>query len=98
VGDWALLVIRYFKILLRSDDIVHYFDWLYQQTFDSPDRPRDGTKLTVNLQSRDLIIRATDGIFDNLSDEMVLELCDESSSMSALSATGRGREPQGLIG
>eukprot|EP00592_Proboscia_alata_P024864 CAMPEP_0194445048 /NCGR_PEP_ID=MMETSP0176-20130528/127625_1 /TAXON_ID=216777 /ORGANISM="Proboscia alata, Strain PI-D3" /LENGTH=651 /DNA_ID=CAMNT_0039271537 /DNA_START=468 /DNA_END=2424 /DNA_ORIENTATION=+ len=84
VGDSGLLVIRDSKILSRSKDIVHYFDCPYQLAFDSPDRPRDGTKLTVNLQSQDLILMATDGIFDNLSDDLVLEISDESSSTDKL--------------
>mmetsp|Transcript_4599 Transcript_4599/g.5516 ORF Transcript_4599/g.5516 Transcript_4599/m.5516 type:complete len:580 (-) Transcript_4599:447-2186(-) len=84
VGDSGLLVIRDSKILSRSKDIVHYFDCPYQLAFDSPDRPRDGTKLTVNLQAQDLILMATDGIFDNLSDDLVLEISDEASSTDTL--------------
>jgi protein phosphatase PTC7 len=56
-----------FEIVAETEDISHYFECPYQLSVDSPDRPRDGTKLKkFQLQRNDIIFMASDGIFDNL--------------------------------
>ena len=35
----------------------------------SPDRPKDATTLSVGVLPDDLIIMASDGVFDNISDD-----------------------------
>lgn len=73
VGDSTLLVIRSNNILARTREIVHYFDCPFQLAEDSPDRPKDGTKFKRLLQPGDVILMGSDGIFDNLTDEQILE-------------------------
>ena len=36
------------------------------------DHPRDAEKLTIQCRPGDLIITATDGLFDNINDSMIL--------------------------
>jgi protein phosphatase PTC7 len=74
VGDSTCVVIRDGKIAARTREISHYFDCPYQLSADSPDRPRDGTKLNLELVRDDVIIMGSDGVFDNLGDEQLLEL------------------------
>ena len=74
LGDSACIVIRNDKVVTRTREISHYFDCPYQLSLDSPDRPRDGTKLNLELLPGDLIIMGSDGIFDNLSDEAIVEI------------------------
>ena len=74
VGDSACVVVRNGKIVSKTREISHYFECPYQLSEDSPDRPRDGTKLNVALQRGDLVVMASDGVFDNLSDEKVVEV------------------------
>jgi len=73
VGDSSLLVIRNNGIVARSREIVHYFDCPFQLAEDSPDRPKDGTKFKRLLQPGDAILMGSDGIFDNLTDEQILQ-------------------------
>ena len=44
----------------------------------SPDRPKDGTKLNIELVPGDLIIAGSDGVFDNLSDSEILDVVASS--------------------
>ena len=78
VGDSYCYVIREGKVFSKSKEIVHYFECPYQLSEDSPDRPKDGTKLNVYVQPGDIILMGTDGVFDNLSDEKILNAVAES--------------------
>jgi len=85
VGDSACLVIRNNRVVAKTREISHYFECPYQLSVDSPDRPRDGTKLNVELARGDLVLMGSDGIFDNLSEKQVLEIVDkEKKNLSTL--------------
>lgn len=73
VGDSLCMVVRNGKIAAKTREISHYWECPYQLSDDSPDRPRDGTKLNVELIPGDVVIMGSDGIFDNVSDDMLLE-------------------------
>lgn len=72
VGDSYCYVIRDGKVAVKSKEIVHFFECPYQLSEDSPDRPKDGTKLNTNVQTGDVILMGSDGLFDNLSDDVIL--------------------------
>lgn len=72
VGDSYCYVIRDGKVAVKTKEIVHYFECPYQLSEDSPDRPKDGTKLNANVQPGDVILMGSDGLFDNLSDDVIL--------------------------
>lgn len=74
LGDSAALVIRNGVVVARSKDISHYFDCPYQLAADSPDRPKDCTKLKTELFPKDILVVGSDGIFDNLTDLAVAAL------------------------
>eukprot|EP00977_Amphora_coffeiformis_P012542 scaffold3122_cov140-Amphora_coffeaeformis.AAC.8 len=61
----------------RGFKISHFFECPYQLSVDSPDKPRDGTKLNIELVRGDLIVMGSDGIFDNLSDDEILEAIEK---------------------
>ena len=85
VGDSACLVIRNGRVVAKTREISHYFECPYQLSVDSPDRPRDGTKLNVELARGDLVLMGSDGIFDNLSEKQVLEVVDkEEKNLSTM--------------
>jgi len=73
VGDSYCYVIRDGKIFTKTKEIVHYFECPYQLSEDSPDRPKDGTKLNIKVFSGDVILMGSDGVFDNLSDDLILQ-------------------------
>jgi protein phosphatase PTC7 len=76
VGDSYCIVIRDGRITAKTREISHYWECPYQLSEDSPDRPKDGTKLNVELMSGDLVIMGSDGIFDNMDDDMLVEVAE----------------------
>jgi protein phosphatase PTC7 len=79
LGDSAAWVVRDGAVVARTKEISHYFDCPYQLAVDSPDRPRDCTKLQLELLPQDIVLMASDGIFDNLSE---LAICKVLASFS----------------
>ena len=73
VGDCTLVLIRDNQIVSRSKEISHFFDCPYQLSLDSPDRPIDGTILQVEVIPGDIIVAGSDGVFDNINDELLIE-------------------------
>ena len=83
VGDCTTAVIRDSKIVSRSKEISHFFDCPYQFSVDSPDKPSDGTKMNVEIIPGDVIIMATDGVYDNLNENQVIEAINRGKNPSA---------------
>ena len=83
LGDSLCVVVRDGKIVAKTKEIVHYFDCPYQLSEDSPDRPKDGTRLTIKVQKGDLIVMGSDGIFDNLKDSEICDLCVSNCKLRA---------------
>eukprot|EP00816_Leptocylindrus_hargravesii_P009363 CAMPEP_0196819800 /NCGR_PEP_ID=MMETSP1362-20130617/72186_1 /TAXON_ID=163516 /ORGANISM="Leptocylindrus danicus, Strain CCMP1856" /LENGTH=514 /DNA_ID=CAMNT_0042198405 /DNA_START=223 /DNA_END=1767 /DNA_ORIENTATION=+ len=79
VGDCKLVLLRNGAVAARTKDIVHYFDCPYQMGGESPDRPKDGTKLVTQVKKGDTIVMGSDGIFDNLSESRICEIITENS-------------------
>lgn len=73
LGDSVCLVLRDGAVAARTREIIHFFDCPYQLGDESPDRPRDGTKLQAEIYPGDIIVAGSDGVFDNLSDA---DVCD----------------------
>lgn len=78
VGDSCCMVIRDGKVTAKTREISHYWECPYQLSEDSPDQPKDGTKLNVELIAGDLVIMGSDGVFDNVNDDTLLDLVAES--------------------
>jgi protein phosphatase PTC7 len=83
LGDSVCMVIRDGKIVAKTREILHYFDCPYQLSEDSPDRPRDGTKLNIRVQKGDVILMGSDGIFDNLTEKQILDFVERNSRFKA---------------
>jgi protein phosphatase PTC7 len=81
VGDSCCMVIRDGKVTAKTREISHYWECPYQLSEDSPDQPKDGTKLNVELISGDLVIMGSDGVFDNVNDDQLLDLVTESPTV-----------------
>ena len=79
VGDSALIVIRGSNVVSRSKDIVHFFNCPYQFALYSPDSPSDGTKMNVEVVPGDIIVMASDGIFDNLDNQAIIDAVQKDS-------------------
>jgi protein phosphatase PTC7 len=76
VGDSGLLVIRDEKLILRTDPLIHEFNFPFQ--LGGPGAARDTVAsadyFELPLLPKDIILLATDGLFDNLFDERIVQL------------------------
>jgi protein phosphatase PTC7 len=86
IGDSYCMVVRNGKVTAKTREISHYWECPYQLSDDSPDRPRDGTKLNVELMNGDVILMGSDGVFDNVNDDMLLELVEKSPKKATVIA------------
>lgn len=78
------LVYRDGKIIQKSAEQTHAFNTPYQLTLLPEelnldlfikDRPEHADLQKVELQSGDVILIATDGLWDNLPDNQIIEVC-----------------------
>ncbi|XP_019646720.1 PREDICTED: protein phosphatase PTC7 homolog [Branchiostoma belcheri] len=81
LGDSGFMVVRKGEIVHRSEEQQHYFNTPFQLSLASPredglvlsDSPEAAGFMSFLVEEGDLIVTATDGLFDNLSDSMVLK-------------------------
>ena len=66
-------IIRRNEFIFRTEEQQHSFNYPYQLGTGSTDSPTDAQVFTVKVESGDIIVMGTDGIFDNLFDEDILE-------------------------
>lgn len=83
LGDSGFLVIRHGKLVFRSKEQQHSFNFPYQLGTGSSDRPEHASCVALNVQPGDLIVMGSDGLFDNLFDEEIVAI----AAMSAEPAT-----------
>lgn len=74
LGDSGFMVIRGLEVVFRTKEQQHSFNFPYQIGTGSADKPHHSQRLTVEVQPGDLIIAGTDGLWDNLFDEDILEI------------------------
>ncbi|GFN92815.1 phosphatase ptc7-like protein [Plakobranchus ocellatus] len=80
LGDSGFLVIRDGEIVHRSTEQQHYFNAPYQLTVPPPsldtqwlsDSPDMAESSSFKVQDGDVLMLATDGLFDNLSEDMIV--------------------------
>ncbi|XP_071945915.1 protein phosphatase PTC7 homolog [Antedon mediterranea] len=80
LGDSGFMIVRGGKIVSRSVDQQHYFNTPYQLSIPPPglgsvltDSPESASNKSLSVQEGDLILIATDGLFDNMSESMILK-------------------------
>ncbi|KAL1920155.1 uncharacterized protein VTP21DRAFT_1301 [Calcarisporiella thermophila] len=73
LGDCGVSVIRQNDFIFRSEEQQHSFNYPYQLGTYSTDTPRDAQTFRVKVQKGDIVIVASDGIYDNLFNEDILE-------------------------
>eukprot|EP00026_Physarum_polycephalum_P011632 Phypoly_transcript_11870.p1 GENE.Phypoly_transcript_11870~~Phypoly_transcript_11870.p1 ORF type:complete len:325 (+),score=32.36 Phypoly_transcript_11870:183-1157(+) len=72
LGDSGFMVIRGDKIVYRTKEQQHRFNFPFQLGNTSKDKPQHSDIATVPVQSGDIVILGTDGLFDNLYDSQIL--------------------------
>jgi len=81
IGDSGFLVVRQGEVVHRSQEQQHYFNTPFQlslpptelQSEVLADRPESADQYEFSVEDGDVILLATDGIFDNVPDRMLAE-------------------------
>ncbi|KAJ2598300.1 hypothetical protein GGF39_002710 [Coemansia sp. RSA 1721] len=74
LGDCGLTVVRQGDMVYRTEEQQHSFNFPYQLGTEAhSDLPSDAQVFRLKIQKGDVIIVGSDGVFDNLFDEDILE-------------------------
>uniref|UniRef100_A0AAZ3QDC7 Serine/threonine-protein phosphatase n=1 Tax=Oncorhynchus tshawytscha TaxID=74940 RepID=A0AAZ3QDC7_ONCTS len=81
LGDSGFLVVREGEVVHRSDEQQHYFNTPFQLSIAPPeaegavlsDSPDAADSSSFDVELGDIILTATDGLFDNMPDYMILQ-------------------------
>jgi len=79
LGDSGFLVIRSGKLFYRSKAQQHRFNYPFQIGTNSKSTPENSCSIhQLDLSEGDVIVLATDGLFDNLYDEEIINIVNRS--------------------
>jgi len=84
VGDSGFIIIRDGQVDRSRQVTIHSFNFPFQLGEGSPDQPENGIVGSFALKPEDIIIMATDGLWDNLFEEQIVELAVGESDMLKL--------------
>ncbi|RIB15940.1 phosphatase 2C-like domain-containing protein [Gigaspora rosea] len=73
LGDCGICIIRHNSFIFRNEEQQHSFNYPFQLGSASHDNPKDSQTFTVKIQCGDIVVMGSDGIFDNLFDEDILD-------------------------
>lgn len=85
IGDSGFLVVRQGEVVHRSHEQQHYFNTPFQLSLPPPelrsevlsDQPESADQYEFSVEDGDVILMATDGIFDNVPDRLLIEAMDK---------------------
>lgn len=80
LGDSGFMVVRGLEVVFKTKEQQHSFNFPYQIGTGSADKPHHAQRLSIEVQPGDLIIAGTDGLWDNLFTEDILEVIASASS------------------
>lgn len=89
IGDSGFIVVRSGQIIHRSEEQQHYFNTPFQLSLPPPghgdnvlsDRPESADQLSFPVLDGDVILVATDGVFDNVPTNLLLDTLKEVRRM-----------------
>lgn len=85
IGDSGFIVVREGQIIHRSEEQQHYFNTPFQLSLPPPgqnvlsDSPESADTLSFPVQNGDVILAATDGVFDNVPTDLLLDILKDVS-------------------
>ncbi|KAI9088336.1 phosphatase 2C-like domain-containing protein [Phlyctochytrium arcticum] len=74
LGDCGVLIIRDNEPIFRTEEQQHSFNFPYQLGTGSRDSPADAQSFRVKVEEGDIVIVGSDGMFDNVFDEDIVEI------------------------
>ncbi|XP_076167937.1 protein phosphatase PTC7 homolog isoform X2 [Ptiloglossa arizonensis] len=80
IGDSGFVVVRKGEVVHRSSEQQHYFNTPFQLCLPPPghsglvlsDSPESADTLSFGVEDGDVILLATDGVFDNIPDQLLI--------------------------
>ncbi|CAG8433642.1 1206_t:CDS:2 [Ambispora gerdemannii] len=73
LGDCGIIVIRHNDVIFRNEEQQHSFNYPYQLGTGLFDEPSDAQTINVKIKSGDIVVLGSDGLFDNLFDDDIVE-------------------------
>jgi serine/threonine protein phosphatase PrpC len=80
LGDCGLVIIRNGEYVFQTEEQQHSFNFPYQLGIVSGDRPTDAQNFQIKVKKGDVVIMGTDGLFDNLFEEEVLQIVRDNTT------------------
>lgn len=74
LGDSGFMVIRGNRIIHKTKEQQHSFNFPYQLGTGSTDRPEHATVANITIEEGDIVVLGSDGLWDNLYDDQILEI------------------------
>ncbi|KAI8903414.1 phosphatase 2C-like domain-containing protein [Powellomyces hirtus] len=75
LGDCGVMIVRNDEPIFRSEEEQqHSFNFPYQLGTGSRDSPKDAQTFSVKIQEDDIVILGSDGMFDNVFDDDIVEI------------------------
>ncbi|XP_014367429.1 protein phosphatase PTC7 homolog [Papilio machaon] len=104
IGDSGYMVVRAGRIVHRSHEQQHYFNTPYQLSLPPPghdrnvlsDRPESADTSEFRVECGDVILVATDGVFDNVPEPVLLAEMKRAQTVAGSGAAGEESEAQRL--
>ncbi|XP_021942200.1 protein phosphatase PTC7 homolog isoform X3 [Zootermopsis nevadensis] len=80
IGDSGFVIVRHGEVVHRSEEQQHYFNTPFQLSLPPPghsnlvlsDRPESADMSNFQVEDGDVILLATDGVFDNVPDQLLI--------------------------
>jgi len=77
LGDGGVVVVRGDEIIFRSEEQQHSFNFPFQLGTGSKDSPADADSFTVKVEEGDIVVVASDGLFDNVFDDEIVSIASD---------------------
>ena len=74
LGDCGVMIIRDSEAIFRTEEQQHSFNFPFQLGTGSHDTPDDAQSFKIKVQEGDIVIIGSDGMFDNVFDEEVVDI------------------------
>ncbi|CRG94154.1 protein phosphatase, putative [Plasmodium gallinaceum] len=74
IGDSQFMIIRNNNIIYKSKPQQYEFNFPYQLGSNSLSKPKDAEIAHIEVQKNDIIVAGTDGLWDNLYDNQILNI------------------------
>jgi len=78
LGDSGFMVLRDGKVLFRSEEMQHFFNFPFQLGTGHSTTAYDSQVITLDLREGDIVIAGSDALFDNLFDEDIVKIVHET--------------------